>query len=308
MEELSFKVKEITSSPEFGEFVIEPLEPGYGHTMGNALRRVLYTSIPGTAVTSVRITGVKHKFSTLTGLKENIIDLILNIQELNLRLPDGKESATVRLSVKGPKTVTAEDFEVSEGVEVVDKSQYIGSLSGDKAKLEMELTIQKGFGYQGADEQTAESLGVIATDSVFSPVKRVTYSVVATRVGRRTDLDKLVLKIWTNGTVTPKEALNHAAKILANSFMQIFEPKASVDTMDGAVVSSSVPHETLKMTIDELDLPTRIYNSLRNGGIETIEQLLSTPRKELISMRNMGGKSISVIEEKLKEKGVSLNV
>ncbi len=307
MEELIFKVKEITSSPDFGEFVIEPLDPGYGHTMGNALRRVLYTSILGTAVTSVRITGVKHKFSTLTGLKENIIDLLLNIQQLNLRLPDGKDSAIVKLSVKGPKTVTAEDLEVSEGVEVADKTQYIGSLSGDKAKLEMELTIQKGFGYHSAEEQKSDSLGEISTDAVYSPVKRVTYSVVATRVGRRTDLDKLVLKIWTNGTVSPKDALNHAAKILTTSFMQIYEPKTSVDTMEGAVVSSSVPHETLKMTIDELDLPTRIYNSLRNGGIETIEQLLNTPRKELISMRNMGGKSISVIEDKLKEKGVSLN-
>src|SRR5258708_21948147 len=261
MEELIFKVKEITSSPDFGEFVIEPLDPGYGHTMGNALRRVLYTSILGTAVTSVRITGVKHKFSTLTGLKENIIDLLLNIQQLNLRLPDGKDSAIVKLSVKGPKTVTAEDLEVSEGVEVADKTQYIGSLSGDKAKLEMELTIQKGFGYHSAEEQKSDSLGEISTDAVYSPVKRVTYSVVATRVGRRTDLDKLVLKIWTNGTVSPKDALNHAAKILTTSFMQIYEPKTSVDTMEGAVVSSSVPHETLKMTIDELDLPTRIYNS-----------------------------------------------
>lgn len=308
MDELTFKVKEITSSPDFGEFVIEPLDPGYGHTMGNALRRVLYTSIPGSAVTSVRITGVKHKFSTLTGLKENIIDLLLHIQGLNLKLPENRESATVKLSVKGAKTVTAGDLEVSDGVEIVDKTQYIGSLSGDKAKLEMELTIQKGFGFQGSEEQTIDSLGVIPTDAVFSPVKRVTYSVVATRVGRRTDLDKLVLKIWTNGTVAPKDALIHAAKILATSFMQIYEPKASMDTMDGVVVSSSVPHETLKMTIDELDLPTRIYNSLRNGGIETIEQLLAAPRKELISMRNMGGKSISVIEDKLKEKGISLNV
>ncbi len=309
MDELNFSVKEITSSPDFGEFDLGPLEPGYGTTIGHALRRVLYTSIAGTAITSVRIAGAQHKFSTLPGLKENIIDLLLNLQELNLRLPEGKETATVTLSVKGARTVTAEDLKVSEGVEVVDKSQYIGSLSGDKAKLEIELTIQKGFGYQGAvDQEKTESLGVIPTDAVFSPVKRVTYTVSATRVGRRTDLDKLVLKVWTNGTVTPKEALTHAAKILTNSFMQIFEPKASVEAMTSTVASSSIPQETLKMTIDELDLPTRIYNSLRNGGIETIEQLLAIPHKELITMRNMGGKSISVIEEKLKEKGVSLNV
>src|SRR6266571_2871167 len=227
MDELQFNIKEVTISPDFGEFEIEPLSPGYGHTMGNALRRVLYTSIAGTAVTSVRITGAQHKFSTLPGLKENLIDLLLNIQELNFRLPDGKETATVKLSVKGAKTVTAGDVTVSEGVEIVDKSQYIGALSGDKAKLELELTIQKGFGYQGAEEQKAEGLGVIPVDAVFSPVKRVTYSVVATRVGRRTDLDKLVLKVWTNGTVTPKEALTYAAKILTTSFMQVYEPKAT---------------------------------------------------------------------------------
>jgi DNA-directed RNA polymerase subunit alpha len=308
MEELNFKVKEITTAPDFGEFVLEPLEPGYGHTMGNALRRVLYTSIEGTAVTSVRITGVKHKFSTLPGLKENIVDLLLNVKELNLRLSENKESAVVKLSVKGTKVVTAADLELTDGVEVVDKDQYIGSLSGDKAKLEMELTVEKGYGFSLAEERKSTTLGVISTDAVFTPVTRVTYTVAATRIGRRTDLDKLTLKVWTNGTVDPKDALNHAAKILAHNFMQIFEPKASVAASETTAQTSSIPQNLLNMTIDELDLPTRIYNSLRNGGIETIEQLLNTPRKDLISMRNMGGKSISVIEEKLQEKGISLNI
>ncbi len=308
MEELNFKVKEITTAPDFGEFVIEPLEPGYGHTMGNALRRVLYTSIPGAAVTSVRITGVKHKFSTLPGLKENIVDLLLNIKELNLKLADGRDSATVKLSVKGPKKVTAADLEATDGVEVVDKDQYIGSLSGDKAKLEMELTVEKGFGFSLAEERRSTALGVMTLDAVYTPVIRVTYQVTATRVGRRTDLDKVTLKIWTNGTVDPKESLMHAAKILTSYFQQVYEPKESAAAPESPVVTSSIPQNLLKMTIDELDLPTRIYNSLRNGGIETIEQLLSTPRKDLVSMRNMGGKSISVIEEKLGEKGISLNV
>lgn len=308
MDELNFKVKEITLAPDFGEFAIEPLESGYGHTMGNALRRVLYTSIPGAAVTSVRINGVKHKFSTLAGLKENIVDLLLNIKELNLRLPEGTDSATIKLSVKGAKEVTAQDLELSEGVEVINKDQYIGSLSGDKAKLEMEITVEKGFGYSLAEDRKADALGVITTDAVFTPVRRVTYEVSATRVGRRTDLDKLTLKIWTNGTVNPKVALQNAAKILAGSFTQIYEPKEGAAAPEGTTATSSIPASVLKMTIDELDLPTRIYNSLRNGGIETIEQLLNAPRKDLISMRNMGGKSISVIEEKLQEKGVSLNV
>jgi DNA-directed RNA polymerase subunit alpha len=308
MDELTFKVKEVTLAPDFGEFVIEPLEPGYGHTMGNAIRRVAYTSIAGSAVTTVRINGVKHKFSTLAGLKENIVDLILNIKELNLRLPDGVDSATIKLSAKGAREVTAADLELTEGVEVINKDQYIGSLSGDKAKLEMEITVEKGFGYSLAEERKSDALGVITIDSVFTPVRRVTYAVAATRVGRRTDLDKLTLKIWTNGTVSPKDVLQNSAKILANSFLQIYEPKEGVVATEGTAVTSSIPASVLKMTIDELDLPTRIYNSLRNGGIETIEQLLNAPRKDLISMRNMGGKSISVIEEKLQEKGVSLNV
>lgn len=308
MDELNFKVKEITLAPDFGEFAIEPLESGYGHTMGNALRRVLYTSIPGAAVTSVRINGVKHKFSTLAGLKENIVDLILNIKELNLRLPEDVDNATIKLSVKGAREVTAQDLELSEGIEVINKDQYIGSLSGDKAKLEMEITVEKGYGYSLAEERKSDALGVITIDAVFTPVRRVTYAVTATRVGRRTDLDKLTLKVWTNGTVSPKDVLQNAAKILTNSFMQIYEPKEGVVAQEGQVAVSTIPASVLKMTIDELDLPTRIYNSLRNGGIETIEQLLNAPRKDLISMRNMGGKSISVIEEKLQEKGVSLNV
>ncbi|HWY80172.1 MAG TPA: DNA-directed RNA polymerase subunit alpha [Candidatus Sulfotelmatobacter sp.] len=308
MEDITFKVKEITLAPDFGEFVIEPLEPGYGHTIGNALRRVLYTSIQGAAITSVRITGVKHKFSTFPGLKENIVDLLLNIKELNLRLSDSKESATVKLSVKGAKRVTAGDLELSDGVEVVDKEQYIGSLSGDKAKLEMELTVEKGYGFSLAEERHGSTLGVMTTDAVFTPVRRVTYEVTATRVGRRTDLDKLTLKIWTNGTVNPKDALVHASKLLSSYFMQVYAPKEVSVQSDAPAATSSVPQNLLNMTIDELDLPTRIYNSLRNGGIETIEQLLATPRKELVSMRNMGGKSISVIEEKLGEKGISLNI
>lgn len=308
MDEINFKVKEMTLAPDFGEFVIEPLEPGYGHTIGNALRRVLYTSIEGAAVTSVRITGVKHKFSTFPGLKENIVDLLLNVKELNLKLSDNKDSATVKLSVKGAKKVTAADLELSDGVEVVDKEQYIGSLSGDKAKLEMELTVEKGFGFSLAEERRSTTLGLMTTDAVFTPVRRVTYEVAATRVGRRTDLDKLTMKIWTNGTVDPKDALMHAAKLLSAYFMQIYEPKEVAVQSDVPSAASTVPQNLLNMTIDELDLPTRIYNSLRNGGIETIEQLLSTPRKELVSMRNMGGKSISVIEEKLGEKGITLNV
>ncbi len=300
-----FKVKEEKLTDDYGEFVIEPLEPGYGHTLGNALRRVLLVSISGAAVTSVKISGVKHKFSTIPGLKENIIDFLINIKGLNFKLLNSKTASTVKLSVKGAKEITGKDLILLEDVELVNKSHYLGSLSDKKAKLDLELTLEKGFGYSLAEERKIATLGVIPTDAVFTPVQRVNYEVSATRVGRQTNLDKLTLKIWTNGVIAPKDALKQAAKILASYFFQIYEPK-QIKHEDSDLESTGIPEHVLKMTVDELDLPTRIYNSLRNGGIETIGEILEKNKKELASMRNMGGKSISVIEEKLKEKGIDL--
>ncbi len=309
MIEPNFKVTETESKTDYAEFVIEPLEPGYGHTIGNAMRRVLLNSIEGAAVTSVKISGAKHRFSTLPGLKENLIDLLLNIKGVHFRLLDNKSSATVRLSLKGPKEITAGDLELPDGVEVINKDHYIGAFSDKRGKFDLELTIEKGYGYSLAEERRAGTIGVIPTDAIFTPVHRVEYTVEATRVGRQTNLDKLVLHVWTNGSATPKEAVNSAAKILASFFTQVFEPKAaSVGVSDTITTNPSVSDDLLKLTIDELDLPTRIYNSLRNGGIETIGQLISTPKRDLMTMRNMGGKSISIIEEKLREKGTSLSV
>lgn len=305
MVEPTFKIKEEKVSEDYGEFVLEPLEPGYGHTLGNALRRVLLVSIPGAAVTSVKISGAKHKFSTIPGLKENLVDFLLNVKGLNLKLLDSKAQSIVKLSVKGPKEITAKDLELPEDVEVVNKDHYLGSLSDKKAKLDVEFTVEKGMGYSLSDERKLGTLGVIPTDAVFTPIRRVNYEVSATRVGRQTNLDKLTMQIWTNGVISPKDALDQAAKILASYFFQIFEPKETV-VVETATTHTGVSEAVLRMTVDELDLPTRIYNSLRNGGIETIGQLLDAPRKELVSMRNMGGKSIGVIEEKLKEKGISL--
>ncbi|MBI2443062.1 MAG: DNA-directed RNA polymerase subunit alpha [Candidatus Levybacteria bacterium] len=307
MVDIDFKVKEVTATNDYAEFVIEPLQPGYGYTIGNALRRVLYTSIPGAAVTFVKISGVKHKFSTLPGLKENIVDLLLNIKDLHIRLSDAKDSAVIKLSVKGTKEITAADLDLPDGVEVLNKDHNIGSLSGPKGKLDMEMTVERGYEYSLADERKASTLGVIPTDAIFTPVKRVNYAVEATRVGRKTNLDKLIVKVWTNGVVSPREALETAAKLLSNSFSQIYQPKSST-TVDTVTSTSTVSNDLMNLTIDELDLPTRIYNSLRNGGIETVGQLIQTPKKDIISMRNMGGKSISVIEEKLAEKGISLSV
>jgi DNA-directed RNA polymerase subunit alpha len=307
MIEPTFKVKEENAKEGYAEFVFEPLEPGYGYTLGNALRRVLLVSITGAAVTSVKISGVKHKFSTVPGLKENVIDFLLNIKGLNLRLLDSKAQSTVKLSIRGQKEITAADLELPEDVEVINKDHFLGSLGDKKAKLDVELTVERGMGYSLADERKISTLGVIPTDAVFTPIRRVNYEVSATRVGRQTNLDKLTLQIWTNGVVTPKEALDEAAKILASYFYQVFEPKLPATVETSVTAHLGISEAIARMTIDELDLPTRIYNSLRNGGVETIGQLLDTPRKELVSMRNMGGKSIGVIEEKLKEKGISLS-
>ena len=300
-----FKVKEEKIAANHSEFTIEPLEPGYGHTLGNALRRALLTSIPGAAVTSIKIAGVKHKFSTIPGVKENVVDLLLNIKGLNFRLLDGAEKGKASLNVKGSKEVIGADFELPENIEIVNKDHYVASINDKKSKLELELTIEQGLGYSSAEERRSTTLGLIPTDAVFTPVKRVSYEVSATRVGRQTDLDKLILSVWTNGIVSPKDALEEASKILTAYFLQVYEPK-SVVSSETTGAKSSISDSISKLTIDELDLPTRIYNSLRNGGIETLGQLLSTTKKDLISMRNMGNKSIMVVEEKLKEKGVSL--
>ena len=307
MQDPVFKIKEDKVTDTYGEFSIEPLEPGYGHTLGNALRRVLLVAIPGAAVTSVKISGVKHKFSTIPGLKENVVDFLLNIKELNFRLGDSKTSVKVNLSVKGQKQIKASDLELPDDVEVVNKDQYLGSLSDKKSKLDMELTVERGFGYSLSDERGIRTLGVLPTDAIFTPIRRVSYEVSATRVGRQTNLDKLTLNIWTNGVVKSREALDQAAKILSSYFSQIYEPK-EVEVPESESATTGIPESVSKLTVDELDLPTRIYNSLRNGGIETLGELIQTPRKDLIGMRNMGGKSIAVIEEKLKEKGISLAV
>ncbi len=306
MDELQFTIKEITNAEGYGEFVLEPLQPGFGHTIGNALRRVLYSSIPGAAITTVKIAGVKHKFSTVEGLKENVIDFLLNLKELNLRLPEGQDTAIMKMSVKGPKDIVAGDFSETNGVEIINKDQYLGALASKTGKFEMEVTVERGLGYSLSEDRESSSVGLMRTDAIFSPIRRVNFSVEATRVGRQTNLDKLTMKIWTNGTVDPREAMERAAKLLTKSFLQIYEPtSASSESVEEVVADSSIPSGLNRMTVDELDLPTRIYNSLRNGGIETVEQLLQAPRKDLISMRNMGGKSISVIEEKLKDKGIS---
>lgn len=301
----NFKIETKVEEKDYGKFIIEPLNPGFGHTLGNSLRRVLMTALPGAAVVSVKIEGAKHQFSTLPGLKEDIINLILNIKTLRLKLTDGK--ATIKLLAYGPGEVKAGQIEVSPEVEIVNKDLYLGSLADKKSKLEIEMQVERGFGYILAEERKISTLGVIPIDAIFTPVTRVNYKVEETRVGRLTNLDKLTLEIWTDGTISPREALEEAAKIITSYFLQVYEPKLQTPE-EGIAITPSVSEDILKMSVEELDLPTRIYNSLKNGGIETVGQLLGTPKKDITQIRNLGAKSITIVEEKLREKGVALNV
>ena len=302
----NFAIKTEVDKPGYGMFVMEPFEQGYGHTLGNSLRRVLMTSLPGASITSIKIGGVAHQFSTLAGLKEDIVELILNLKKVRIAVATG-ESAVIKLSKKGAGTVTAGDFEVPAGVTIVNPDLVIANLTDKKAELDLEATVETGYGYVQADERHVDEVGRIPMDSLFSPVVRVNYRVDATRVGRMTNLDKLVMEIWTDETISPLAALKSAAKVLVSYFMQVYEPKAKLSD-EAVAVAPSVSDEVLKMRIEELDIPTRIVNALARGSIETIGQLLGTPRTELMKIKNLGAKSLSIVEDKLREKGVAISV
>lgn len=300
-----FSIKKDTDGEDYGKFIIDPLEQGYGHTLGNSLRRVLLTSLKGAAVTKVKIEDIKHPFSTMKGLKEDIIQLLLNIKKLRFKLASDKPT-TATLSVKGPAKVTAADLEVSDA-EVINRDLHLGELTSKKAKLEVELTVEPGYGYLMVDEyEGKKDLGTIVVDALFSPVKRVNFKVEATRVGRMTNFDKLIIEIWTDGTIAPFDALKETAKQLVSYFLQVYEPKAK--PTESVAVTPTISEEVLKMTLEELDLPTRIVNALHNGGIDTVGQLLGTPKKELYKIKNLGVKSVTHIEDILRDKGIALTV
>ncbi len=308
MIEPNFNVIEEHTDGEYTRLVVEPLEPGFGHTLGVALRRVMLNNIEGAAVTSVKIDGVKHMFSTLPGLKEDIIEFILNVKTLRVKLAEGQTEARMTLSKSGPGKVYGKDIEVSEGVEVVNKDHYLGSLSDKSSKLEVEFTVERGLGYSLSEERKISTIGVIPIDAIFSPIQKINYKVEQTRVGRQTNYDKLIFEVWTDETVNAREAFNDASQTLVSYFSMISNPKdkseaASQESEEET--SSQLSDEIMKMTVDELDLPTRIYNSLRNAGIETVGDMLNTPRKELMTYRNLGAKSLSIIDESLAERGIT---
>ncbi len=305
MNDPMFKVKTIEEKDGFGRFTIEPLETGYGHTLGNSLRRVLLSSLKGAAITKVKFENVKHAFSTIPGMKEDVVEFVLNLKKVRLQLDTDKEF-TLKLDISGPNTVTAKDLDLPVGVIVLNKDQYLATLNDKKTKISLTLKAKSGFGYLPAEEQDKSEYGEITIDALFSPIHRVNYKVEETRVGRMTDLDKLIIEIWTDGTITPEEALKDSAKILTSYFLQVYEPKAEVT--EGVSVVPTVSDEVLKMTIEELDLPMRITNSLKHGGIETVGKLLGTPKKDLGKVKNLGVKSLTLIEDKLRDKGVALNI
>lgn len=296
-----FKVKEEITKENYAKIVLEPLEDGLGHTLGNSLRRVLLTSLLGSAVTSVKIDGVSHQFSTIEGISEDVIEIILNIKKIRININSDK---SIKLFVKaaGKGVVKAGDLKIEGDGEVSNKDQVIATLNDSKAKLNIEMIAEKGKGYSMAEDRKNSEIGVIAIDALFSPVVACNYTVDPTRVGRKTNFDKLTLEISTDGTITPSVALNEAAKLLSNTFLKIYEP----DQEEELEVSTAISDEILKMTVEELDLPVRITNALRAIEVNTIEDLLNIPRAELLKAKNLGAKSLSLISEKLLERGLNL--
>lgn len=287
----------------YGKFVIEPLERGYGTTLGNSLRRVLLSSLPGAAVTSIKIEGVLHEFSTIPGVLEDTTEMILNIKQMVLRY-EGNETKLIRLEKKGKKNVTAGDIEVDSEVEILNPELHIASLDAD-GKMEIEMTVERGRGYVSADQQpqkNADIVGVIPIDSIFAPVTKVNYSVENTRVGKRTDYDKLILEVWTNGSIRPEEAISLSSQILIEYlrlFTEIDDTYSEVEIL--VEKEEEKKDKVLEMSIEELELSVRASNGLKRAAINTVGDLIEKTREEMSKIRNLGQKSLEEIEKKLKE-------
>ncbi len=298
---------EINESKTYAKFVVEPLERGYGITLGNSLRRILLSSLPGAAVTSIKIEGVLHEFSTVPGVVEDVTDIILNLKSLSLKV-HGDELQVIRIDAKGPGEVLASDIIRSSQVEVLNPDLHIATLDNG-AHLVMEMTVEKGRGYRSAEKNKKEDhvIGVIPVDSIFSPVRKVNYSVTDTRVGQITDYDKLTLEVWTNGTIAPDEAVSLSAKIL-NDHLKLFigltEKIGDVEIM--VEKEEEERDKILDMSIEELDLSVRSYNCLKRAGINTVGELIMKTEEDMMKVRNLGKKSLEEVDEKLASLGLSL--
>ena len=304
------EIAEISDDNKYGKFVVEPLERGYGITLGNSLRRIMLSSLPGTAVSQVKIKGVLHEFSSLPGVKEDVTEIVMNIKDLCIKNNSTtNEPKVAYIDASGDKVVTAGDIQVDADLEILNPDLVIANLSGPEAKLEMELLITNGRGYVGSDKNKGldSSIDAIAVDSIYTPVERVNLTVQNTRVGQVTDYDKLTLDVFTNGTLAPDEAVSLAAKVLSehlNLFIDLSENAKSVDVM--VEKEDDQKEKVLEMSIDELELSVRSYNCLKRAGINTVEELTNKTPDDMMKVRNLGRKSFDEVYAKLKELGLSL--
>ena len=312
-ERAHFEVKEYVESESYGKFVIEPLERGFGQTIGNALRRVLLSSLPGAAVFSIKVDGIYHEFTSIPGIMEDVTAIILNIKTLIMEI-DTDEVYTLRISKKGPGPVTGGDIICPEGVKVLNKDLYICTLEEDGV-LEMELQARIGRGYVSADtnkqmyQTPNQPLGTIYTDSIYTPIERVSYQVEPTRVGQNAKYDKIIFEIWTNGSITPQESVALGSKILIDHLELLTNVHDAVNDMESIMkeAQGEVVNKGLVMMIEDLDLSVRSYNCLKRAGINTVEELCNRTPEDMMKVRNLGRKSLEEVLAKLKELGLQLN-
>jgi len=300
-----FEIKEEKLGDNYSRFIISPLANGFGNTLGVALRRVLLSSLTGSAITKVKIAGVKHQFSSLPGMKEDVLEFLLNLKKV--RFTNVENTVKASLNVNSSGEVKAKDIKVSGAVKIANPSLVLANLAKE-AKLNVEMEISSGVGYSPFEERIKEGVGVIALDAIFSPVTRVNYKVEETRVGRITNYDKLNIEIWTDGTVKPSNAIKKAAEILVSYFRQIVNPKAVVKKEEATTDTKNDLGKVGKLSVEEIGLPTRVANALVKSGYETVEKLVNVKKDELMKVRNLGEKSLKVIKIALGEKGVGFNV
>jgi len=301
------RIAKIDEEKDYGKFIVEPLERGYGTTLGNSLRRILLSSLPGAAITNIQIDGVLHEFSTIKGVREDVAQIILNIKGLALKLYT-EEAKNLEIDITGPATITAGDIIVDSDVEILNKEMYICTVS-EGTRFHARLSVQPGRGYDQADENKREDMpiGVLPVDSIYTPVSRVNYQVENTRVGRRDDYDKLTMEVWTDGSIEPLDALSLSAKILTDHleiFVNMTDEAQNTDIM--VEKEETQKEKMLEMTIEELDLSVRSYNCLKRAGINTVQELTNKSEPEMIKVRNLGRKSLEEVKSKLSDLGLGL--
>lgn len=307
-EKLNIETSKLRSDGTYGMFVLEPLQSGYGNTLGNSLRRVLLSSLPGVAATSVKIDGVQHEFSTIPGVKEDVTEIILNIKGLRAKMY-GEAPKTIYIEAEGECEVTAGDIKTDSEVEILDPGMHIATL-GAGAKLYMDITLDRGRGYVSAEQNKSylqPIIGIIPVDSIYTPVLKCNYTVENTRVGQRTDFEKLIIEIWTDGTISAKEAVSYAAKILMERLQLFADLSDEVSTQDiMETKEESRKDRVLEMTIEELELSVRSFNCLKRAGINTVEDLVNKSPEDMMKVRNLGKKSFDEVKSKLISLGCDL--